>query len=612
VLVAQHDRAFLLAFIGAGLIDRGNLPQRCVLSGGDVARCPALTRDRGRASVLYFEGPWGNDMSSAADAEDEDAPLAATILLVDDRPANLLALEAVLGPLGHKLVLAHSGEEALRQILKQEFALILMDVQMPDLDGYQTVALIKKRQVSKDIPIIFVSAVAKDAAQISRGYAYGAVDYMTKPFDPDILRAKVSVLVALYLQAERIVRQRNLLQEQRRRAESDRTARDAAETANRVKDEFLAMVSHELRGPLNAILGWANMLQAGGLDPDRTRHALATIERNAHAQTQLIEDLLDVSRIVRGKLRLHVQPIRLTTVLDAAIDVVRPAADAKGVELATFVDREADVGTGDPDRLQQVFWNLLSNAVKFTQSGGRVEIRLRRTNAAFEITVSDTGRGIAAEDLNHVFDRFWQSAQGAPSRRGLGLGLAIVRHLVELHGGEVHAESDGAGRGATFSVTLPIRAVQVEEPKETAEPPSRPERRAAPDMTSLAGLHVLVVDDDADARELVSSLLAKYGAEPVAVGSAADALDAIARQSIDLVLSDVGMPQRDGLSLMQDLRRIGLHVPAIALSAYTHEADVRRALQAGFDLHLGKPVDATRLVSAVSDLARRAPSVQAR
>jgi signal transduction histidine kinase len=408
-------------------------------------------------------------LATDADAEDEEAeeqvaPLAATILLVDDRPANLMALEAVLEPLGHKLVLARSGEEALQQILKQEFALILMDVQMPDLDGYQTVALIKKRERSKDIPVIFVSAVAKETEHISKGYEYGAVDYMTKPFDPDVLRAKVSVLVALYLQAERIVRQRDLLEAHRSRARTAQVAREAAETANRMKDEFLAMVSHELRGPLNAILGWASLLQEGGLDEARTRQALATIQQNVHAQSQMIEDLMDVSRIVRGKLHLRIAPVRVASILEAALDAVRPTANEKGVSLSVSLEADLDAMNGDAVRLQQVFWNILSNAIKFTERGGNVHVELRNDRGMVEVRFRDSGRGIDPSDLPRVFDRFWQNhRQEEGTRKGLGLGLAIVRHLVELHGGQVRAESEGHGRGSTFVVNLPVASGDAAE-----------------------------------------------------------------------------------------------------------------------------------------------------
>jgi signal transduction histidine kinase len=538
-----------------------------------------------------------------------DEPLTASILLVDDRPANLLALEGVLAPLGHNLVLARSGEEALQQLLKQDFALILMDVQMPDLDGFQTVALIKKRERQKDIPVIFVTAIAKETEAIVRGYQYGAVDYITKPFDPEILKAKVSVLIALYLQAERIARQQRLLEEERQRLHAAQTRREMAEAAVRVKDEFLAMVSHELRAPLHAILGWADLLQSGRLTPERTRHALGTIQRNARLQTQLIDDLLDLSRIVRGKLRMKTERIRLADILDKAIDTVRPAAEAKGVTLTVELDRETDEGTGDPDRLQQVMWNLLNNAVKFTPPGGRVVTRLRRHLAGFEIEVEDNGAGIAPEELPLVFDRFWQServgARQSPAGLGLGLGLTIVRHLVELHGGQVAVESGGPGRGTRFLVRLPIRAVQVEttevERGQATPPREREALQAAP---SLRGLRVLVVDDEEDARDVLAHLLEHVGAETRVAASVDDALEVVEHEHVDVVLSDLGMPRRDGYALIRELCARPSHPPALALSAYATPEDAERACASGFDAHLAKPVDAARLVSAIARVAR--------
>jgi len=544
-----------------------------------------------------------------ADLNSYEEPLTAAILLVDDRPANLLALEAVLEPLGHKLVLARSGEEALRQLLQQDFALILMDVQMPGLDGFQTVALIKKRERSRDIPVIFVTAIAREAQEIAKGYAYGAVDYMTKPFDTDILKAKVSCLVALYLQAERIVRQQTLLERQRQRVEREHAGRQAAETASRIKDEFLAMVSHELRAPLNAILGWADMLQSGHLDEDRTRHALVTIQRNARMQTQLIEDLLDVSRIVRGRLRLDLEPVHLVEIVQDAIDSVRPAADAAGVTLAGELDPSADEATGDPQRLRQVVWNLISNAVKFTPRGGHVAVSLQRVLPHVEIVVRDSGRGILPQDLPYLFERFWQGQKVGPNGTrapgGLGLGLAIVKHLVELHGGHVDARSDGPDRGSTFRVQLPIRAVQVEAPEQPRRQTARPEPGVLTAAPSLDGLRVLVVDDEEDARDLLTHVLEHFGAHALAASSATEALAAIAAQEFDVLLSDLGMPHQDGYQLIRTLREreAGGHLPAIALSAYATVEDAERALKAGFDRHIAKPVDAARLVAQVASLA---------
>ena len=399
--------------------------------------------------------------------DDEDAAIErdltesrASILLVDDIPANLLALEAVLEPLGYRLVKARSGDEALRHMMYEEFALVLMDVQMPEMDGFQTVALIKQRPKTVRIPIIFITAIAKEAKQISTGYEYGAVDYITKPFDADILRAKVSVLVSLHLQSERIVRQQLLLAKRRRELEQKELQRDLAEMHSRMKDEFLAAISHELRTPLNVIVGWTDLLVAGSLDTEATRRALATIQRNATLQKQLVDDLLDAARMISGKLQLEPKEMMLSKIIESAADSVQPEAMAKGIEVRVEIVEACGTVTAavDPDRMQQVFGNLLSNAVKFTSAGGAVDVSLRRCEGFAEVGVHDTGVGIEPTELPFIFDRFWQSARRPKNEQsqGLGLGLAIVRQLVELHGGTVAASSPGLGCGATFTVRLPL------------------------------------------------------------------------------------------------------------------------------------------------------------
>ena len=384
----------------------------------------------------------------------------ASILLVDDVAANLLALEAVLEPLGHRLVKARSGEEALRHLMQEEFALVLMDVQMPEMDGFQTVALIKQRPKTVRIPIIFITAIAKEAKHISTGYQYGAVDYITKPFDADILRAKVSVLVSLHLQSERIVRQQALLAKRRRELEEKELQRSLAEMHSRMKDEFLAVISHELRTPLNVIVGWTELLVGGGLDEERTRRALVTIQRNAKLQKHLVDDLLDAARLITGKLQLEPKQMMLSKIIEAAVESVQPQATAGGVQVRIGIVEECGTVTAevDPDRMQQVFGNLLSNAVKFTSAGGAVDVSLRRCAGFAEVEVRDSGVGIEPTELPFLFNRFWQSARRPKhdQSHGLGLGLAIVRQLVELHGGTIAASSPGLGCGATFTVRLPL------------------------------------------------------------------------------------------------------------------------------------------------------------
>ena len=384
-----------------------------------------------------------------------------------------------------------------------------------------------------------------------------------------------------------------------------------AEKATQAMDDFLATVSHELRTPLNAMLGWTRLLRSDSLPESKRSQALETIERNANAQAQLIEDLLDVSRIISGQMRLDVVPVDLVSVIESALEVVRPAAAAKEVRLIPILDPSASHATGDSARLQQIVWNLLANAVKFTPKQGKVEIRLSRIASSVEITVTDTGQGIAPEFIGHVFDRFRQ-ADSAISRvhGGLGLGLAIVKSLVELHGGSIRAESAGTGLGASFSVTLPpslLRPHRIEHLlKEHPLPESSLPFECAPE---LRGLRILVVDDEEDARELLAAILLRCGVDVVAAGSAAEALAAIKNRVPDVVISDLGMPEADGYSLVRDIRAMpaesGGRVPVVALTAYARAEDRTRALRAGFNMHVPKPVEPSELLAVISSVARR-------
>jgi PAS domain S-box-containing protein len=379
-------------------------------------------------------------------------------------------------------------------------------------------------------------------------------------------------------------------------------------TANRLKDEFLATLSHELRTPLTAILGWSRMLLTGALDEATTKEALETIERNARAQSQLIEDLMDISRIITGKLRLDARPVDLASVIEATIASVRPAAEAKALRLQVVLDPLAGPVLGDPARLQQVLWNLLSNAIKFTPKGGSIQVRLERVDSHVEIAVSDTGQGIKPDFLPFVFDRFRQAdATTARAHGGLGLGLAIVRHLVELHGGTVRVDSPGEGQGATFTVQLPIMIMHREaSDKETRYAPSGPSSVVTP---ALDGLRVLVVEDEADARQLLAVALERHGAEVIAVSSAQEALAAIESATPDVIISDIGMPREDGYALIRKVRALprerGGNIPAAALTAYAGSEDRKRALLAGFQAHIPKPVDPSELIAVVASLAGR-------
>jgi PAS domain S-box-containing protein len=379
--------------------------------------------------------------------------------------------------------------------------------------------------------------------------------------------------------------------------------RAEAESASRTKDEFLATLSHELRSPLQPLLNWAYLLRSPNLDPASAERALDAIERSTKTLGQLIEDLLDVSRIVTGKLRLQARPVRLPGVVRAAMEAVEPAALAKSVTLEARIEADLPAVMGDPDRLQQVLWNLLSNGIKFTPKGGRVTVTLSGRNSEVTLTVADTGAGIKREFLPHVFERFRQAESSANrAYGGLGLGLAIVRHLVELHGGSVAVQSEGEGEGATFSLRLPVAAAT-----RTAERAPAAVSTDGPVGQSLSGLRLLIVDDEADAREVMRFMLERGGAQVRTADSAAQALDAIREERPDLLISDIGMPVEDGYVLVRRLRAmeegLGRRLPAIALTAYASEEDTRRALAAGFDAHLSKPVDPARLIDIAAELA---------
>ncbi len=829
-----------------------------------------------------------NDLARPANEAAE-----GTILIVDDEPANLLALEAILEPLGQKLVRATSGVEALKHALKADISVVLMDVQMPDMDGFEVAELLRKRPRTRDVPIIFLTAISKDRAFIARGYDVGAVDYLFKPYEPDILRSKVTVFVELAkknaiirAQAEELRRmsERELADFKRRseqryagladsmpqivwradvtgvvrytnrrwselakdgrtdfaavvhpddlpafldgwrgallsgreweaelrfgnaeqgyrfhlvratpryedgrieawigtsteidarvraeralrlladasrrlgasldsapasagprelegvlssaltllgdgavidlvdpngggdrdrrrvtasgadggflddprfdlgpstvayssrpeiyldvKAELESThsgrgadnlrfleelhvsgymclplasrgrtigtltfvrltgryeqsdvelaedlarriavaidnvrlhetterRREELELANKSKDVFLATLSHELRTPLNAIVGWTDMMKNGALTAEEQARAFETIDRNAHALNGLVADLLDVSRIVTGTLKLDSKRVGMRSVVEAAIDAARPQCASKRVDLDVTLGSVGYV-RGDAGRLRQVVANLLSNAVKFTPSGGTIAVSVERRGASCRITVKDSGEGISADFLPHVFERFRQAEDARA--KGLGLGLAIVRHLAEAHGGAVTAASDGRGKGATFTVTLPIDGDDASSADEalgdSRPPPSPPE---------LSGVHVLVVEDDPDGNELITAILSRYGARVTSVGTAAGALEALEAEVPTILVSDIGLPDADGMELIKTVRtRDGLGtLPAIALTAYASRQDAAKAIAAGFDAHVAKPVQPGTLGDAVARLVAR-------
>jgi signal transduction histidine kinase len=685
--------------------------------------------------------PSSSSMPSADSAE----RLAPAILIVDDNQANLLAFQAILEPLGAPVVTAASGEEALRSLLQRDFAVIVLDVQMPKMSGFELAALIKSHSRLRCVPIIFVTAISRDMRHVFTGYAHGAVDYLVKPLEPEILRAKVSVFIELYRAQQTIATQARRLHRQEMRelerrnderlrgltesmpvpvwgvdAEgvvyacnrawteySGRTAdetgcivnplwmhaadiesasarwtegtsaaepfdiecrllracderfrwhvlhavpergdraregcwivaatdidaqktvererahvlahehraREEAEAANRMKDEFLATVSHELRTPLNAILGWSRMMRTGTLDAAGHSHAIETIERNARVQAKLIDDLLDVSQIVSGKLLLQVGSLNLHTVVSDAIEALRPLADAMGIDVRCEKSPWDGSMCGDPSRLQQIVWNLVSNAVKFTPKGGCIDVRVEHGGDGAYIIVKDNGRGIHPAFLPHVFDRFRQEDSTiSREHEGLGLGLSIVKHLVELHDGSVHAESAGLGRGATFTVRLPTGATGSDDVVGVEPPVFRcpiDEGGSPAVLPNLEHMRVLFVDDQAETRELVSLLLGRYGARVLAVESAERALGVLHSFSPHVLISDIGLPGEDGYSLIRRVRALGPStggdVPAVALTAYAGAEDRRRSEHAGYQMHLAKPVESDELVSVVASLVR--------
>jgi signal transduction histidine kinase/DNA-binding response OmpR family regulator len=723
------------------------------------------------------------------------------ILMVDDSSSNLLALEAILRGPDRNLIPISSGNDALRYLLDNEAAVILLDVYMPGIDGLETAQLIRGRERSRDTPIIFLTANSTGVRHLSRGYSLGAVDYIVKPVEPEILRSKVNVFVDLFRKNREIRRQAQLLKQQnleiestnlhrlkllielghelvaehdpqqvlskfcrssrrlvqaetaavglldhskklfaylasnsneetstcqispalqqaldsvvvqqhtirlnegdvcgvgeaalemnssflgapilsasgvsgwfcllnkidgedfseaderlaatlatqvgvayenarlyteaqmhatelglemavRKQAEEERAemlvreqaARAEAELANRTKDEFLATLSHELRTPLTAILGWSHIVRQNQLDDAQLSRALETIERNAHAQSRLIDDLLDVSRIISGKLQIDLRVVDLSTVIDAAVDAVRPAFEAKKIKFHIDLGSLTLPVMGDPNRLQQIFWNLFSNAVKFTPKQGEVRVKAEQRDAQLCVSVTDTGIGIPTEFVPYIFDRFRQ-ADGSTTRSqgGLGLGLAIVRHLVDLHNGSVQVESEGRQRGSTFTVTLPLaQAAMTETSAHDLAVRGSDNGSTHRDAHILNGVRILVVDDEADSRELVATILVRSGGEVRCSQSAADALQTFKEWQPDLLISDLAMPNEDGYSLLRKIRRLrskrAKEIPAVALSAYASDEDRAISLSKGFQMHLPKPIEPDKLVSSIAEAVGR-------
>jgi signal transduction histidine kinase len=517
------------------------------------------------------------------------------ILNCDDVAETRYAKTRVLRRANYDVVECSTGTEALQKTRELMPDLILCDVQLTDMSGLDVSRRIKEDAITGTIPVIQISATFVTEDHQREGLKYGADIYLTEPLEPKELETVVSVLL-------RLARTEAGLREALAR---ERAARAQAEEATQLKDEFLANLSHELRTPMNIIIGWSHLLRTGPLDESQRQRATEAIERAARSQAQLIEDLLDVSRIVTGKFRLVMQEIDLGRILQLAIDSLRLVALAKPVTINLTRESEDARVSGDPDRLQQVFWNLLSNAVKFTPAGGRVEVLLKTAAESASITVTDTGLGIEPKFLPFVFDRFRQ-ADSASTRRhsGIGLGLAIVRHVVELHGGSVKAYSAGEGKGATFTVTLPrMTHGSAALTDEGAEP------TANSAGAGLAALSVLLVEDDPDAREVIAAGLTKAGFEVHSVGAAVKALELLDVWVPDVVVSDIGMPGMDGYEFARLLRarppERGGQVVALALTAFAGVGDIARAHASGYQEHLSKPVNPEVLAQVIRALKRR-------
>ncbi|MBI3650510.1 MAG: response regulator [Acidobacteria bacterium] len=693
------------------------------------------------------------------------------LLLVDDHLDNLTAMRAVLEELGENIVTVDSGKKALRRLLDEEFALVLLDVDMPLLDGFEVAEMMRQVKKLQHTPIIFLTAFYQNESQVFKGYSLGAVDYLFKPFEPEILKAKARFFIDLYRKNAEIQVQAQLLQEgnqkldqlnadlerrvnertsqlraavenlqreiaERKKAEAalrqreqdltdfvenasvgmhwvghdgtilwanqteldllgytrdeyfgrpisefhadqtviedilsrlgsketlcnyearlrckdgsiktvlinsnvkwqgeefihtycftrdiselkeaeqareellarEQLARAEAETANRLKDEFLATLSHELRTPMNSILGWIKLLNGGTLNTETAERALETIERNAKMQAQLIEDILDVSRIIAGKLQLQLQLVSFDAVVKAAVETMRPALEAKNIKFHLELERGLPTTLGDSTRLQQVVWNLLSNAVKFTPTKGEITISLRRAEATMQLQVQDNGQGISSAFLPYIFDRFRQ-ADGSTTRKqgGLGLGLSIVRRVVELHGGTVRADSAGEGKGATFTLDLPINTTRLFNGN-TEPALTNSNFHKAKHLPSLAQVQVLVVDDQEDTRELICFILNQCQAQTKGAGTAQEALALLQEWQPNVLVSDLGMPGEDGHSLITRIRAAwrDTQIPALALTGYALDEERQRALENGFQAYLTKPVSPDELISMIARLA---------
>ena len=514
-----------------------------------------------------------------------------SILVVDDRADKLLAYEVMLAELKQKIVCVRSGKEALRRLLQEDFAAILLDVNMPGMDGFETAALIRQRQRCETTPIIFVSAINDTVNHISRGYSLGAVDYILTPVVPDILRAKIAVFVDLFKKTEQIKRQAEERESLIREQAIAEHARVEAERASEAKDRFLAMLSHELRTPLTPVLASVFMLEREDNIPAIMHESLQLIRRNVELEARLIDDLLDLTRINKGKVQLSFEIVDAHTLLRNALEICQSEIEQKKLELRNEFAATKVYLQADPARLQQIFWNLIKNAVKFTPNGGKLSIRTTNDgDGQFCLEVEDSGCGIEPEVLPRIFHAFEQA--GRTQLGGLGLGLAISKALVEAHHGSISAESQGRDSGATFTALFP-----------TCERNAIPESSDAPRSTAKRRfVRLLLVEDHEDTNRSLTRMLRRRGYEVHPANDIRSALDIATRKQFDVLVSDIGLPDGSGIDLLKALRA-KRDVFGIALSGYGMEEDIRRSGEAGFSHHLVKPVDLNKLDSIIQEMS---------
>ena len=552
---------------------------------------------------------------SAAPIRDDDGQIIGVVLVFHDIAGRTQAEQAR----AHLAAIVESSDDAI--ISKNLYSIITSwNKGAEKLFGYTATEAIGQ-SITMLMPPQYVNEEPQILEKIRRGEIIDHYETVRQRKDGTTLDISLTVspirdeagnIIGASKIARDITGQKRAQAEREQLLASEQEARRQSEAANRMKDEFLATVSHELRTPLNAMLGWSRLLSGGSLDHETAARGLKSIEQNAKAQSQLIEDLLDVSRIISGKFRLKAQPLEAALVIEAAIDSVRPTADAKGVRLQVVLDPDAGPVSGDAGRLQQVVWNLLANAIKFTPKRGRVQVRLTQINSHIELEVSDTGQGIACEFLPYVFDRFRQ-ADGSISRPhgGLGLGLAIVRHIVELHGGSVIADSPGKDQGATFTIRLPLMVAHTKARSEERAHPRVDDEVALHFQSSrtLDGVKILIVDDEPESLLLLSTMLTQSGAYIKTAASAEEGFTQVKEWKPDVIVSDIGLPGEDGYSFMKRVktwtRQAGVWIPAVALTAYARTEDRMKALASGYQIHVPKPVEPAELITVLVSLVER-------